>query len=115
MLYINQLQPSTLRWDALGLSVTLRSSTFSDDGFATMSLLFSVGGAAESFASGAKSVTVNIKVWSVQPLHQTCSEPGCQLPPQRYGCFQDVLSIFQQCVAGPSAGVDRCEWHADVA
>lgn len=62
MLYINQLQPSTLHWDALGLNVTLRSSTFSDDDFATMSLLFSVGGAAESFASGAKSVNVNLKV-----------------------------------------------------
>ena len=62
VLYINQLQPSTLHWDALGLNVTMRSSTFSNDSFATMSLLFSVGGAAESFASGAKSVTVNLKV-----------------------------------------------------
>jgi hypothetical protein len=62
VLYINQLQPSTLHWDALGLNVTMRSSTFSDEGIATMSLLFSVGGAAESFASGAKSVTVDLKV-----------------------------------------------------
>jgi hypothetical protein len=62
MLYINQLQPSALRWDALGLNVTLRASTLNDDDFATMSLLFSVGGPAESFASGAKSVTVNLKV-----------------------------------------------------
>jgi hypothetical protein len=62
VLYINQLQPSTLHWDALGLNVTLRSSTLSDEGFATMSLLFSVGGAAERFASGAESVTVNLKV-----------------------------------------------------
>ena len=61
-LYINQLQPSTLRWDALGLNITLRSSTFSDDGFATMTLLFSVGTTAESFSSGAKSVTINLKV-----------------------------------------------------
>lgn len=61
-LYINQLQPSTLRWDAAGLNITLRSSTIADDGFAAMSLQFAVGGPAASFAFGAKSTAINLKV-----------------------------------------------------
>lgn len=69
MLYVNQLQPSTLRWDALGLNITLRSSTFSNDDFAAMSLFFSVGGGAETFASGAKSRALNLKVFTFDLLN----------------------------------------------
>lgn len=61
-LYVNQLQPSMLQWEALGLNITLRSSLFGDNGVAAMSLHFAVGDAAASFASGSKSVTINLKI-----------------------------------------------------
>ncbi len=94
VLYINQLLPSTLRWEALGLNITLRSSLLDEacTGFASASL---------HFAAPAAPPTVHLKVPSLaesdRRLSSTlqCAKDSC---PSWYGLGSGLAGGSRACL-----------------